>query len=87
MNVAVLCDQHSVRFGQRASSHTVATRLVETTRLVMAISPPIGNGRFSQGGKRRRGVSESEGCTGKEIIECVLIKSITQSRFCLIERF
>ena len=39
MNVAVPRDQHSLRLGQRASSHTVATPLAATTALVPPKDP------------------------------------------------
>jgi len=60
MNVAVRFDQHSVRFGQRASSHTVATPLAVTTLRVATIPPPAGNGRFSQGGNLRTGLAPAD---------------------------
>ncbi|GMV98577.1 MAG: hypothetical protein AMXMBFR83_29260 [Phycisphaerae bacterium] len=65
--MAVRCDQHSVRFGQRASSQTVATPLADTTRRVAASSPPSGNGFFNQAGSRRRGRAGSAGRTGNDL--------------------
>jgi hypothetical protein len=65
MKVAVLCDQHSVMFGHRASSQTVATPLVLTTARVVAMTP-VGIGRLSHGGKRRCGV-EDLSRTGREV--------------------
>ena len=52
--MAVRCDQHSVRLGQRASSQTVATWLAPTTRRVNDM-PAVGSGRFNHGGRRRPG--------------------------------
>src|ERR1700733_9797668 len=54
MNVAVRCDQHSVRLGHLALSHTVSRRRSSITWLVKNM-PGAGSGRFSHGGKRRRG--------------------------------
>jgi hypothetical protein len=54
MNVAVRCDQHSVRFGHLALSQTVSNRRSSMIRLVADISA-VGIGRFSQVGRRRRG--------------------------------
>ena len=62
MNVAWRFDQHSERFGQRASWHTVATPLSSTTRTV-CVKSPEGNGLFNQGGNRRRGPSDLRGNT------------------------
>src|SRR5262249_43823978 len=60
MNVAVRCDQHSVRFGHFALSHTVSSRRSSITPLVNDISAD-GNGRLSHRGSRRRSVSEGGG--------------------------
>src|ERR1700733_47111 len=54
MNVAVRCDQHSVRFGHFALSQTVSSRKSSMTLLVKYM-PGAGSGRFSQGGRRRLG--------------------------------
>jgi hypothetical protein len=60
MNVACFFAQHSVRFGQRASSHTVATPLSATISFVRANVPPPGIGRFNHGGNRRPGRAIAE---------------------------
>ena len=54
INVAVFCDQHSVRLGHFALSQTVSNRKSEMTASVNCI-PGFGIGRFNQRGKRRRG--------------------------------
>jgi len=66
MNVAVFLDQHSVRFGQRASSQTVATPLAATTRRVVAITP-VGIGRRNHGGNRRPRAGEGEEMIGSDV--------------------
>jgi hypothetical protein len=52
MNVAVPRDQHSLRFGQRASVQTVCKRSPLSRPRVSSI-PRAGIGRRSHGGKRR----------------------------------
>lgn len=59
MNVACRFDQHSLRFGQRASSQTVATPLSATTDRVCEKSPD-GSGRFNHAGRRRFGASSDD---------------------------
>jgi hypothetical protein len=54
MNVAVFCDQHSVRLGHLALSQTVSSFKSSITSDVKAI-PAEGNGRLSHRGNRRRG--------------------------------
>src|SRR5690606_22018910 len=54
MNVAVRCDQHSVRLGHLALSQTVSSRRSSITPDVNAM-PAEGSGRLSHFGNRRRG--------------------------------
>jgi len=67
MKVAWRLDQHSERLGHLASWQTVATPLSATIPTVREKSPD-GNGRLSQGGKRRFGfLSDPLAMTGSSI--------------------
>jgi hypothetical protein len=70
MKVAVPRDQHSVRFGQRASTQTVFSRSPFTSLRVSSMSR-VGMGRFNHGGSRRLGFSAST--TGSDVIEFMLM--------------
>src|SRR5262245_52521105 len=69
MNVAVFCDQHSMRLGHFALSHTVSSRKSSIKREVNCKPPPEGRFFLSHGGNRSRG---GEPTTGLSVTSCIV---------------
>lgn len=73
MNVAAFRDQHSMRFGHRASSQTVATPLRSTTSFVNVRMSPVGRRFLSHGGSRRRGAGSADSViTGRVMLKVII---------------